>query len=80
MIGRELAVPYAPFPLDQMPANLWVDASHINAEGERKKAQYIFDHVVDSLVSRVQRNVQPVLPNQAPTLDLPPWNERYHPK
>jgi lysophospholipase L1-like esterase len=80
VIGKELAVPYAPFPLDQMPANLWVDASHINAEGERKKAAYVFGHVVNLLVRRVQRNAQPVLPSQAPTLDLPPWNERYHPK
>lgn len=80
VIGQELAVPYAPFPLNQMPKDLWVDASHINKEGERRKAQYVFEHIVELLLSRVQRNDPPVLPSRAPTLDLPPWGERYHPQ
>jgi lysophospholipase L1-like esterase len=78
-IGKELSVPYAPFPLDQMPENLWVDASHINEEGERRKARYVFDRIVDSLASRAQHNTVPVLPENAPVLDLPTWSERYHP-
>lgn len=78
-LGKELSVPFAPFPLNQMPENLWVDSSHINEEGERRKARYVFDHIVDSLVLRVQRNAVPVLPDNGPILDLPPWSERYHP-
>ncbi len=77
IIGEELSVPYAPFPLDKLPENLWVDASHINAEGERIKARYVFGHIADTLAAR-----QPPKPVATPAdavLELPPWNERLHP-
>lgn len=79
IIGKELSVAYAPFPLDEMAEDLWVDASHINEEGERRKARYVFDHIADSLALRVRQNMVPISPDNGPILDLPPLSERYHP-
>ena len=79
ILGKELSVPYAPFPLDLMPADLWVDASHINEEGERRKARYVFDHIVGALDARSQSKMAPVSSDAAPVLELPPWDERFHP-
>jgi lysophospholipase L1-like esterase len=44
-IGRELQVPFAPFPLSRIPEELWVDPSHINEEGERRKALYVYENI-----------------------------------
>lgn len=81
VLGKEFAVPYLPYPLDRMPANLWVDPSHINEEGTRRKAEYVFPVVVDEILKRGETqysNTPPPsnLPSE-PVLDLPPWNERY---
>lgn len=42
-IGKEQGVPFSPFPLAVMSNDVWVDASHINAEGEKHKAAYVYD-------------------------------------
>lgn len=75
-IGEQLAVPFAPYPLQLMPKNLWVDASHINAEGERIKAQYVFEHIADTLANR---NTTSTEKNQDIVLELPAWDQRLHP-
>ena len=49
-VAKEQHVLFAPFPLAQMPEKMWVDPSHINAEGERIKAEY------------VHQKLQPMLP------------------
>lgn len=83
VLGKEFAVPYLPYPLDRMPANLWVDPSHINEEGTRRKAEYVFPVVVDEILKRNAPNNGNVRPSaiqpSEPVLDLPPWNERYRP-
>lgn len=40
-VAKERAVLFAPFPLSKMPERVWVDPSHLNAEGERIKAEYV---------------------------------------
>jgi lysophospholipase L1-like esterase len=44
-IGTELNAPFATYPLSRMPAELWVDPSHINEEGERRKAAYVYENI-----------------------------------
>lgn len=51
-IGQDLHVAYAPYPLSLMPENLWVDPSHINAEGERRKAGYVYPYIAPLLLEQ----------------------------
>lgn len=44
-VAKERRVLFAPFPLSQMPEAMWVDPSHINAEGEQIKARYVYEQL-----------------------------------
>jgi lysophospholipase L1-like esterase len=48
-VATEQGVLFAPFPLAQMPAGMWVDPSHLNAEGERIKAAYVYQQLAPVL-------------------------------
>jgi lysophospholipase L1-like esterase len=75
-ISQDLHVAYAPFPLSLMPENLWVDPSHINAEGEHRKAAYIFPYVVPLLLTPTAAVDTPhsgkLAPLSIPTVGNPP--------
>lgn len=68
-IALEQSVAFAPFPLSNMPANVWVDPSHLNAEGERIKAAYVYQQLLP-LLSQVQRRTFPAQQDSSDPLVL----------
>lgn len=69
-LAFDQSVPFAAFPLYQMPENVWVDASHLNKEGERIKAAYVYQQLLP-LLPIVQRAVSPAQSDKDPlVLDL----------
>lgn len=69
-IGQDLHVAYAPFPLSLMPENLWVDPSHINAEGERRKAAYVYPYIAPLLLEQ-KPAITHTAPDKLPPLSIP---------
>jgi lysophospholipase L1-like esterase len=75
-VAKEQRVLFAPFPLAQMPGKVWADPSHLNAEGERIKAEYVHQALQPMFpvlasgrsVAQANDDVEQVL-----TLDIP-WH------
>ncbi len=76
-IGIDLHVAYAAYPLSLMPEPLWVDASHVNKEGEAIKAGYVYEKIKPMLhdlvlsISKPQSSkLQLKQGNSIPVLDI----------
>lgn len=73
-VAQEQGVPFAPFPLADMPAALWVDPSHINEQGELVKATYVYRQLAPGLaglLATAQQRPAPTEDASGLALDLP---------
>jgi lysophospholipase L1-like esterase len=57
-VAREQGVAYAAFPLDRLPQQYWVDASHNDAAGYGIKAAYVTEHIKPLLIDWMRRHQQ----------------------
>lgn len=68
-VAQEQNVLFAPFPLAEMPKEVWVDPSHINEQGELIKAAYVYRQLVPGLAELLQ--AAPASHAAGLVLDLP---------
>jgi len=72
-IGTDLQVAYAPYPLSLMPEPVWVDPSHVDKEGEKIKAAYVYEKMKPMLHGLALTIARPQQPNKSesfPILDI----------